>query len=92
MDRREQSISEGSTKGTGTAIALLAVEEHDRVMNNQLIDVKPASSRGIPGVTLPESTGMISVSYPNCDVALPGLGSGRCVSVANEVWTFSHSK
>ena len=92
MDRREHSHSEGIKKAAGTAIALLAVEEYDRVMNNHLTDVKPASSRGIPGMTLPGFTGVISVPCPNGDVVLPGVGSGRCVSVANEVWTFSHSK
>lgn len=77
MDRREHSETEEGIKGAGTAIALLSVEVLDRVMYNLSSDVKPASSRGLPGITLREFTSVITMPCPNCDVALPGLGSGQ---------------
>ena len=78
MDRCEHSQVEEGRKAAGTAIALLSiVKAHDRVICNLLSDVKPATSRGIPGITLLEITRVITVPCPNCDVALPGLGSGQ---------------
>jgi hypothetical protein len=77
MDQRENSQMQKSIKVAGTAIALLSVKARDRVMYNLFSDVKPASSRGLPGITLREFTSVITMPCPNCDVALPGLGSGQ---------------